>query len=94
MTYVSRAGRKAMMKRHLKKHFSKGYKGGMQVGGLARKMGVKSSTELKKMLMEMVAEDDEIMYRDSENGRFWYYRPYVQLRLVAFKHNHFGKEVQ
>jgi len=61
MERLSRAGRKAAMKRVLMQHRKRGNIGSMTVGQIARRMGGKSSSNLKKMLIEMSKEEDEIV---------------------------------
>ena len=79
---MSRAGRKLEIKRALMRHHHRGDGKKMTAGRLARKIGMKSSTELKKMCAEMVEVDDEIMFNFGDDG-VWgvMFRPLVQLPL-------------
>lgn len=78
MNRMSRAGRKAVMFGILRARFKMGKNDSVTVGYMARKMGLKSSTYLKKLADELCKENDEIQVMDFSWGRAFKYKPLVQ----------------
>lgn len=68
MLRMSRAGRKKLIKRALMQHLARVGDTGMTAGQLARKIGMKSSTDLKKMCKEMAEVDEEIGFKMLPDG--------------------------
>lgn len=83
MTKMDRAGRKNMMKIILRMAWRKDNDASLTVGQIAKKMGMKSSTELKKMLREMIEIDDEIMLDGRTQVFKVMFKPYVQQKFES-----------
>lgn len=60
MGYVSRAGRKEQIKLIVYRHWKRNGGKGIKLGNIARRLGMKSSTELKKICRELSHECESI----------------------------------
>lgn len=81
MIKMSRAGRKAYISKVLYQQFKRNGDVMLRVQDIAHRMGMKSSTELKKMCRELIYEDDNIVWT-VVNGEVRYaWRPTKQLAL-------------
>lgn len=75
---MDRAGRKRMIKIVLRMAWRKDADKFFTVGQVAHKMGMKSSTELKKMMKEMARDDEEIIINPRGTVFKVQFKPYVQ----------------
>jgi len=81
MKRMSRAGRMEQCKQVLRWAWRDNDQARLTVGQVAKKMGLKSSTYLKKVLFDC-AETTESIYHVNEHGiDKWYFKPYVQQRF-------------
>ncbi len=78
---MSRVGRKLYIKTVLRMAWRDDDLAKLTVGQVAKKMGLKSSTYLKKCLFECVEEVEEIYHVNEHGIDKWYFKPYVQQRL-------------
>lgn len=78
MIRVSRAGRKSQVYTVLRFHYFKVGNWGLTTGEIARRIGMKSSTNLKNILREMTKEYPEISIEKRNGFDVFIYRPYVQ----------------
>jgi len=78
---MSRAGRKLFIKTVLRMAWRDNDQARLTVGQVAKKMGLKSSTYLKKCLFECVEEVEEIYHVKEHGIDKWYFKPYVQQRF-------------
>jgi len=78
---MSRAGRKLFVKTVLRMAWRDDDQQKLTVGQVAKKMGLKSSTYLKKVLFECVEEVEEIYHINEHGIDRWYFKPYVQQRF-------------
>lgn len=78
---MSRAGRKLFIKTVLRMAWRDDDQRKLTVGQVAKKMGLKSSTYLRKCLFECVEEVDEIYYINEDDVDRFYFKPYVQQKF-------------
>ncbi len=78
---MSRAGRKDAVETVLRMAWRDNDLARLTVGQVAKKMGLKSSTYLKKMLFELVSEVEEIYHINEHGIDRWYFKPYAQQRF-------------
>lgn len=81
MDRMSRVGRKAAISKVLYQQFKRVGDVPMTVGEIAKKMGGKSSTNLRNMCLELSFEDENICAHVSEDATRFIWRPYKQLEL-------------
>lgn len=81
MLKISRAGRKAMLVKALRRQYYQKKSRWMTVGEVAHRIGMKSSTNIKEMLWELVNEVDEIMYSQDDDATRFGYCPKTQSPL-------------
>jgi len=79
MNRMSRAGRKLYIKSVLRMAWRDDKKAYFTVGQIARKMGLKSSTYLKKVLFEMSNDNPEIIHLQQGGMDMWRYQPLAQM---------------
>jgi len=81
MNRMSRAGRKGQIRKVLMQEWKRKQSPFMTVGSIARRMGLKSSTYLKKLLYEMIVEDECIWMDTNSDVHKFGYHPLVQIKL-------------
>lgn len=82
MKRMSRAGRKTMAFEILRYRHKIGKSDSVTIGYIAKKMGIKSSTYLKKILEELLRENDQIQAVDFSWGRAFRFVPYEQTSFL------------
>lgn len=75
---MSRAGRYVQIKSVLFNHYRKKKGQGVTVGFIARKLGMKSSTHLRKMIEEVCSQDDQYQILSAGDHHLYRFVPYVQ----------------
>lgn len=81
MIRMSRAGRKQQIVKVLYQQYKRDASVMLTVGHIARRIGMRSSTELKKMVRELYHEHQNILSDVSETATRYCWRPMVQVEL-------------
>lgn len=82
MERLSRAGRRKVMHAVLRNAWRKDKSLRLTVGDVAKRMGMKSSSKLKKLLIEMSDEGMEICQVNINGVDRFYFKPYEQMSLL------------
>ncbi len=81
MQRMSRVGRKSEISRVLYQEFKRNPKGRMTIGQIAKRMGGKSSSNLRDIARELWEEDENVCMSIIEDIRVWWWSPMKQVEL-------------
>lgn len=81
MTRMSRAGRKAQISKVLYQAYKRDNLSLMKAGNIARRVGMRSTTEFKKMCRELIYEDHNIIWTVVDGVAVYGWRPMKQIEL-------------